>query len=378
MWEPSGIFSKFVLKTPVILHGKTPFGGLKNFSGTKVAVIHGTSLSAYAKEKLSATFAALDIKFFLRSWKNEPSLNTIQQTLSEIESYKPDVILAIGGGSVIDGAKVVRTFYEFPYYSNKRRNNDMLSFSTKFIAVPTTIGSGAEISSSAVLYNEAEKTKEFIVSHSYIPDVIVLDPNLIIESSNDILFQSMLDAISHIVEGYVSKIDNIIINAYAEKALQLVNQNWKIFFEEKNTEAALNLQLASVWAGAVQNHCIVGAAHGLAHQLSSYGFGHSSAIGLVLDQVIVANSNDSETNRKYDSLSKAAGLNNGKDGLLALILKIKEIANLDRETQKFLKLRPEILSNELFFKNALADLGAKGNPIPLSRELYTNILVSII
>lgn len=377
MWEPSGILSKFVLKTPVILHGKTPLGGLKNFSGTKVAVIHGTSLSEYAVIKLKSTFSALDTKFFQRSWKNEPSIDSIQQTLSEIESYKPDVILAIGGGSVIDGAKVVRLFYEFPYYSTNSRNNDMLRFSTKFIVVPTTIGSGAEISSAAVLYNESEKRKEFIVSHSFLPEVIVLDTNLIVESSNDILFRSLLDAISHIIEGYVSKIDNVILDAFAEKALQLINDNWKIFSEEKNDEAAFNLQLASVWAGAVQNHCIVGAAHGLAHQLSSYGFGHSTAIGLVLEQVIIANSSNSETNRRYNSLSRAAGLNGGKDGLLKLIFEIKKIATLENKLQKFKNLRPEILSNEMFFKNALADLGAKGNPIPLSRELYNNILESI-
>lgn len=378
MWEPSGIFSKFVLKTPVILHGKTPFGGLKNFSGTKVAVIHGSSLSDYAKEKIKATFAALDIKFFLRSWKNEPSLNEIQQTLNEIELYKPDIFLAIGGGSVIDGAKIVRTFYEFPFFSFKSRNNDMLNFSTKFIAVPTTIGSGAEISSASVLYNEEEKTKEFIVSHAFIPDVIVLDSNLILESPKDLLFQSMLDAISHIVEGYVSKLDNIIINAYAEKALQLINQNWKSFLNDNNTEAALNLQLASVWAGAVQNHCIVGAAHGLAHQLSSYHFSHSTAIAIVLEEVIKANSKDAETNRRYDVLSKASGLTSGKDGLLELISEIKNIAQIEKDIQRFKGLRTEILTNELFFKNALADLGAKGNPIPLSKELYNDILVSII
>jgi len=377
MWEPSGIFSKFVLRTPVILHGKSPFRGLKNFSGTKVAVIHGRSLSDYAREKIKATFSSLDIQFFLRSWKNEPSLSEIQETLEVIEEYKPDIFLAIGGGSVIDGAKIIRMYYEFPFFSSKSRYNDLLTFSTKFIVVPTTIGSGAEISSASVLYNDIEKTKEFIISHAFIPDVIVLDSNLILESPKNLLFQSLLDAISHIVEGYVSKLDNIIINAYAEKALQLINNNWEIFLKDNNEEAALNLQFAAVLAGAVQNHCIVGAAHGLAHQLSSYNFGHSTAIAIVLKQVIIANSQNPETNRKYEMLSKSAGLTPSKEGLLDLITKIKNVALIESEIVRFKSLRIEILRNEQFFKNAIEDIGAKGNPISLTQEFYHNILISI-
>jgi alcohol dehydrogenase len=377
MWEPSGLYSKFVLKMPTLLIGKNALNGLKNFPASKVAVVHGASLSEDLKDKIKYAISSFEVIFIEKSWGGEPELNTLKKSLSQVEKFKPDVIVAVGGGSVIDGAKMLRALYEFPYLNVQTRNFIMLSFSTRFIAIPTTIGSGAEISSSSVLYNQEQKTKDFFISHSFIPEIIILDPRFILEAPDAILFSTMVDAISHIVEGYVSLIENPVVDIYAEKALQLIAENWEIFKTKKTFESAQNLQFAAVMAGLVQNHCIVGAAHGLAHQLSSYGFSHSSAISIVLKAVVYKNASNPDIKTKYEKLAIASGISNGVEGLGQLIEAVSDASNLQRDREHFNSLLNSILHNDIFFSNAIKDKGAKGNPLPLSDSFYKDILYSI-
>jgi alcohol dehydrogenase len=377
MWEPSGLYSKFVLKMPTLLFGKNALNGLKNLPASKVAVIHGASLSNELKEKIKNSISSFDLIFILKSWGGEPELNTLKESLRQLEIFKPDVIVAVGGGSVIDGAKMLRTFYEFPYLNVQTRNFNMLNFSTRFIAIPTTIGSGAEISSASVLYDHEHKTKDFFISHSFIPEIIILDPRFILEAPDEILFSTLIDAISHIVEGYISLLDNAIVDIYAEKALQLIVENWEVFKITKSFESAQNLQFASVLAGLVQNHCIVGAAHGLAHQLSSYDFSHSSAISIVLKAVVYKNATRTDIINRYEKLAGASGISDGVQGLCKLIDAVSEAANNGKDKNRFKDLLNTILDNEVFFSNAMKDKGAKGNPLALSESFYKEILKSI-
>lgn len=377
MWEPSGLYSKFVLKMPTLLFGRNALNGLKNFPASKVAVVHGTSLSEDLKGKIKSAISSFEVIYIEKSWGGEPELNTLKESLRKIEVFKPDVIIAVGGGSVIDGAKMLRAFYEFPYLNVQTRNFNMLNFSTSFIAIPTTIGSGAEISSASVLYDEEQKTKDFFISHSFIPEIIILDPRFILDAPDDILFSTMVDALSHVVEGYVSLLNNPIVDIYAEKALQLIAENWEVFKITRTFESAQNLQFASVLAGLVQNHCIVGAAHGLAHQLSSYGFSHSSAISIVLKAVVNKNAKSPDVKCKYEKLASASGITNGVEGICKLIEAVSDASNNQKDRERFKLLLNTILNNDVFFSNAMKDKGAKGNPLPLSESFYKEILNSI-
>ena len=377
MWEPNGIYSKFSLKIPPILFGVTAINGLKNFPVAKVAIIHGKALTEEQKSKISNTIPAFDICFILKSWEDEPELKLLKKTIAIVEAFKPDLFIAIGGGSVIDGTKLVRVFYEFPYIEENNSNFNLLNFSTKFIAIPTTIGSGAEISSASVLYNPIEKTKEFFIAHAFIPDVIIFDSEFIIKASDSILFSSMIDSLSHIIEGYVSIVENQIADIYAEKALQIISQKWQIFKKTRDPLIAVDLQLASLWAGLVQNHCIVGAAHGLAHQMSAYHFSHSTAISLVLPAVIKRNSNDDKVNMRYKKLINAAGIKGETNGLIEMIEEITYAANNISEKSRFKNYLPNIINDTNFISNAIKDKGAQGNPIPLSENFYMEILETL-
>ena len=138
------------------------------------------------------------MKFLIeKTWWGEPTLINLHKTISEIEKNSPDMIIAIEG-DVIDGAKMVRTYYEFPFF-DLNDTRFPIQRKTSFVAIPTTIGSGAEISSAAVMYSDNKKSKEFVINHQFIPEVIVLEDSPL-KMPKKILLSSMVDALSHSVE----------------------------------------------------------------------------------------------------------------------------------------------------------------------------------
>ena len=372
MWQPQSFYGKYLLDQPVIFMGRNSTKGLYNFPGSRFAVVHSGNASL-DKDAFRKALKAFEVKFIAKSWMNEPAPDELKGTLSELESFCPDVIVAVGGGSVIDGSKICRLYYEFPYFDTQKPSFNFLSFKTKFIAVPTTVGSGAEASSAAVLLNKESNKKEMVVHHSLRPDVVVLDPSFIESSDKTLVYSSALDGMAHIAEGYVSNVDNPLSDVLAEKGMQ-------IFYEELSKSDYANvdflrLQYACYIGGIVQNHCIVGAAHAIAHQLSGFGFPHAKAVGLLLCSVIKENSKDPRAKEKYDTLLSHSGI----ESLGAFIAFLHSIINasVDRTLVAKLKLvLEENIRNDLFIQNIIDDRGGKGNPVPITKEFIENIVKS--
>ena len=377
MWEPQGMYSKFILKQPTILFGENAIMGLKTYASSRVAVIHGSSLTEDYKKKIFNALSAFEISFVEKTWQGEPTLPSLSETIANIEKIKPDLIIAIGGGSVIDGAKMVRTYYEFPFFDVNNTRFSMLNWKTNFVAIPTTIGSGAEISSASVMYNDSNKSKEFIISHQFIPEIIVLEAALIANAPKKMLLSSMVDALSHCIEGYMSNINNMLIDSYAEKAIQIISKYYEVVSKGFDKENLNKLQLASVFAGMVQNHCIVGATHALAHQMSAFGLSHANAISIFLPLVIRKNIQNQESNIRFEQLAIHSGFSNGSK-LLEFVEDIISSFDLQKEKNIVLNNREIILADESFFERALADKGGQGNPIPMDKEFLQDIMKKII
>jgi len=377
MWEPQGMYSKFILQQPVILFGENAIMGLKSYPSSRVAVIHGSSLNEDYKTKVLKSLSAFEISFVEKKWQGEPTLNSLSETIADIEKIKPDMIIAIGGGSVIDGAKMVRTYYEFPFFDMNNTKFSMLNWKTNFVAIPTTIGSGAEISSASVMYNDSNKSKEFVISHKFIPEIIILEASLIVNAPKKMLLSSMVDALSHCIEGYMSNIDNILIDSYAEKAIQIISKYYQVVSKGIDKENLNKLQLASVFAGMVQNHCIVGATHAIAHQMSAFGLSHSNAISIFLPLVIRKNIKNKESNNRFEQLAIHSGFSKGSK-LLDFVEDVISSFDLQKEKSILLDNREIILSDDSFFERALSDKGGQGNPISMDKEFLQDIIKTAI
>ena len=377
MWEPQGMYSKFILQQPVILFGENAIMGLKSYPSSRVAVIHGSSLNEDYKTKVLKSLSAFEISFVEKKWQGEPTLNSLSETIADIEKIKPDMIIAIGGGSVIDGAKMVRTYYEFPFFDMNNTKFSMLNWKTNLVAIPTTIGSGAEISSASVMYNDNNKSKEFVISHKFIPEIIILEASLIVNAPKKMLLSSMVDALSHCIEGYMSNIDNILIDSYAEKAIQIISKYYQVVSKGIDKENLNKLQLASVFAGMVQNHCIVGATHAIAHQMSAFGLSHSNAISIFLPSVIRKNIKNKESNNRFEQLAIHSGFSKGSK-LLDFVEYVISSFDLQKEKSILLDNREIILSDDSLFERALSDKGGQGNPISMDKEFLQDIIKTAI
>lgn len=377
MWEPQGQYSKYILKQPTILHSANAIRGLFNYPCTRVAVVYGTGVCSEQKEQIQNSTKGYEINFFAKSWSGEPTTEGLSKLISQLETFRPDVIIAIGGGSVIDGVKVARLYYEFPFFEYNVTRFNLLEWKTKFIAIPTTVGSGAEISSAAVLINKNSGNKEMVVCHQFIPDVIVLDPSFIKSSNNHIILSSVVDAMAHIIEGYVSIIGNTVCDVYAEKGLYDIVSVLKKGIDAVNNEELLRLQTAGYLGGIVQNHCIVGAAHAIAHQLSAYGYGHSEAVARVLPYVIESNfERDDAASERYESLSRSAGLGSTSD-LITFIRQINDQVGYS-SNEKLIELLGSLSEDPTFINNVISDKGGKGNPITLNEEYIRFIISKIV
>ena len=250
--------------------------------------------------------------------EGEPTLNHINSLVSSIQ-YDPDTIIGIGGGSVLDTIKLLFTKLTNP---SEDIQNWLKPFSLptskkkiRLISIPTTHGTGAEVSSSAV-YSEKNEGKTVLLSHQFISDVVIHDPRLLKNIPTRIAIDSVLDAFTHSIEGYLSRIKNDKIYPLVVKSSLIIKECLKEKEYFSSVEAQSKLLYASYLAGIVQNHCSVGLCHSLSHQLSRYGLGHGRLNGIFLPKVLAYNY--SKDNAPLDKLAADIGFNDGGEIVLWL------------------------------------------------------------
>lgn len=375
MWQPQGFYNEYSLRTPVIISGEESVRGLFDYPSSRIAVIHGRSF--FDKDLFESAFSRKDIRFIKRSWDGEPDNENIAGTLHELEEYQPDLIIAVGGGSVIDGVKLCRLYYEFPYYrpGETRISGEMMR--TGFIAVPTTIGSGSEVSSAAVYIDHENHRKDMIVIHELQAGVVVYDPRYVSGTPDRILVASALDAMAHILEGYVSNRTNEWMDILAEKGLTLLISELKCLLNGKKEEIDFQrLQYAGYIGGLVQNHCIVGAAHAVAHQLSEYGYSHGEAVALLLPLVIMNNRKDDSTRVRYEQLAERSDCGSVQE-LVDSVSELCDKTGIGERRDDLRKLMQELFEKVEFINNVKNDKGGAGNPVKITNEYIESLIRSI-
>lgn len=372
MWQPQGFYNEYILRTPVILSGKESVRGLFDYPASRIAVIHGKSFADI--ELFESTFSKKRIEFFKRSWEGEPDLESLAGTIEEIERFSPDMIISVGGGSVIDGSKLCRLFYEFPYFKNGETRVEGSQMRTSFVAIPTTVGSGAEVSSAAVYIDREQLRKDMVVIHELQPEVVVYDERYVEGASSRLLVASVLDAMAHILEGYVSNVDSLMMDIVAEKGfLLIVDEMRKLLSGDESDIDYRKLQYSGYIGGLIQNHCIVGAAHAIAHQLSEYDYSHGEAVSLLISAVISANSNDMKTHDRYERIALLGGFKDISE-IISLIDRLCDLVGISNRKIDLINLLRTLSNSPQFVENVKNDKGGQGNPLPITDEYIANLI----
>lgn len=234
----------------------------------------------------------------------DPSLETVQRGLDVIRSFKPDVIIALGGGSPIDAAKAMWMFYENPEVDFEALTHKFMDIrkriykipkvnpKAKFVAIPTTSGTGSEVTSFAVITDKEKNIKYPIADYELTPDVAILDPDFTLSVPKSVTADTGVDVLTHAVEAYVSIMASDFTDALAIKAIQLVFEYLpKAYADSNDKEARERLHNASCMAGMAFTNAFLGINHALAHKLGGeFHIAHGRANAILLPHVIRFNS----------------------------------------------------------------------------------------
>ncbi len=363
-----------------VFTGKGSLGALRGLDAARAAVIVSGSLLKVAgmSEKIAASIQAHDV----RVWSaptGEPTLEKLAPLLAELNAFQPDWIVAIGGGSVIDAAKLLWVFYEHPDLNLERATRPFalpaLRGKARFVAAPTTAGTGSEVSSSAVFGDERGR-KIPLVSHDLLPDVVVLDPALVAGVPPAVAVSAGLDALAHAVEGYVSRFANPLADVFAETATRTLLEKLPAAIARRDDlDLQLEVMHAAMLAGWVQNLKVPGVGHALAHQLGSLGIAHGAACGALLVASVEFNATDDSVRRRYDKLASAIGASDTN----GLVEKLRDIRRALGATAGLASLaaggRAAIAERKSeILAGALADVCARANPRTLDATAAERVL----
>ena len=213
-----------------VANGENALFALKGMKSNSTAIICSSHFkNSNYKDKILKLISCENLEIFYKDWTGDISFEKIKNINSKIFNFKPDLIIAIGGGSIIDAAKIIWANYESPQFEEEMIFRPFslpkLRSRSSFVAIPTTVGSGSEVSSSAVVYDPNSGSKKAIVTHCFLPDVVILDPNLALEVPLSIQIETVADALTHALEGYTSKISHPLMNNFAEQTVNIIYRN---------------------------------------------------------------------------------------------------------------------------------------------------------
>ena len=260
-----------------------------------------------------------------------PSLNSIRKALERVIEFSPEKIIALGGGSTLDSAKAVSYFME---KSGKE---------IPVIAIPTTCGTGSEVTSYAVITDTDNNVKIPIKDDKMIPEIAILDPEFTKTLPKSVVADGGIDALTHAIEAYTSKGADLYTQIYSLYAIKTIFKNLLKMYENiSDREARVEMGKASCIAGFSFEKAGLGINHSIAHNIGGkFHKAHGRSNGVVLPYIIRFNSTDEETAKRYYEIAKELELP----------------ANSVEEGAKSLAIAVEILKEKLGIQSCVKELG---------------------
>ena len=305
-----------------LYHGKDALESLKTLPGKKAIVVVGggsmkrfgflDKVEAYLKE------AGMEVQLF-EGVEPDPSVETVMKGAKAMQEFKPDWIVAVGGGSPIDAAKAMWVFYEYP----DTKFEDLItpfSFPTlrtkaKFCAISSTSGTATEVTAFSVITDYAKGIKYPLADFNITPDVAIVDPALAATMPKKLTAHTGMDAMTHAIEAYVSTL-------HCEYLVASYNGD---------LDARAKMHDAQCLAGMAFSNALLGIVHSMAHKTgAAYSGGHivhGCANAMYLPKVIKYNAKEPEAAARYAKIAKFINLPGNTDEELvdALIARIREM-----------------------------------------------------
>jgi len=257
-----------------------------------------------------------------------PEISLIEETVQYARRNKIEMIIALGGGSVIDSAKVVSLLADKRYSVEEalKKNNKIENKSLILFAIPTTAGTGSEVTKTSSIWNKSKAFKFTMMSDEMFPDVAIIDPLLTLSLGSYQTASTGLDALSHAMESFWSKKSSPLSRVFSETAIKLVFKNLNKAFKRPNDiKAREGMSLASLYAGLAISNTGTTVGHAISYYLTArFDIAHGLACALSLPHLIRYNRRYSGDNYKqFISILGFSNLNQYADKVERLIKKLQ-------------------------------------------------------
>ena len=337
----------------------------------------------------------------------DPSFTTIRKGVNAMQVFEPDVIIALGGGSAIDAAKGMWLFYEHPdadveglklkFMDIRKRTYKFPKLGTKckMVAIPTTSGTGSEVTSFAVISDKEKNIKYPLADYELTPDVAIVDPDLVMTLPKKLTADTGMDVLTHAIEAYVSVMASDYTDGLAEKAIELVFEFLPQAYEDgTNRLAREKMHNASCIAGMAFTNAFLGVNHSIAHKLGGeFHIPHGKANAILLPYVIKYNGTAPTkmvsfpkyehyvADTRYAEIAKRLGLpaSTPQEGVNSLVKAVQELnAKIceEKSLQEFGIDEAEFLAKvDVLAERAFEDQCTSVNPrVPLVSEIKQILL----
>jgi alcohol dehydrogenase class IV len=353
-----------------LLFGRGCISHLANLSGTRAVIVTGGSsmsksgVLSHVQDLLSKAGMAAEV---FSGVESDPSFSTVLRGSELMKSFQPDWIVGLGGGSAMDAAKAMWIFYEHPELKSLQ---DILPPSpfphlrtkARLICIPSTAGTGSEVSRSIVITDEKTGLKIGIGNMEMVPDVALCDPEITISLPPKITAETGMDALTHSIEALVSRranyVSNILATAAARDIIFTLPHAYQHGDDIDARETMLN---ASMVAGLAFTNVSLGIVHAIAHTLGGYfKIAHGLADAIILPYIIRFNSSESSAAAIYNSFSASCGITD----LASTIESLNNALSIPRAISALIPDRSVYESKvEEMARIALQDGVTKTNPI---------------
>lgn len=232
----------------------------------------------------------------------DPTTEIVTKGVTVMKQFKPDTIIALGGGSPIDAAKGMWLFYEHPavefeflklkFLDIRKRTYKYpkLGRKVKMVAIPTTSGTGSEVSAFTIITDQGNEVKYPLADYELTPDVAIIDADFVLSLPAQVTADSGVDVLTHAIEAYTSVMASDYTDALAIKAIELVFEYLPASYSSADKEARERMHNASTIAGMAFTNAFLGINHSLAHKLGGqFHIAHGRANAVLLPHVIAYN-----------------------------------------------------------------------------------------
>jgi alcohol dehydrogenase class IV len=336
-----------VFSVPDLYFGTNAISSLERLNSKKVAIVTDAFMVSSGKTRTLIKAMPYATVLVFSDVKPDPNTTVIVEGVQQFKSFQPDVIIALGGGSSLDAAKSIKITLEDLYQGQK----------IELIAIPTTSGSGSEVTSYAVISDASSGKKYPLVSPDLLPDAALLDPELVLSVPRMIAIDTGMDVLTHAIEAVLSTGSNDFSDALAEKAIHLVATNLPLVVEnEFAIEPREHMHNASCMAGMAFNSSGLGLVHGMAHALGGIlHISHGKINAMLLPLIIDFNGENCslDIQNKYHKCARLMNVDVGCPSQAA-----SELSNAIR-----------LLNKQLQIPASLTELSKKREDIEIARQV---------